>query len=83
MNIKPLLMLTILLVTIYGSAPLFATEAITSYRPIEKVETLTLEDKSFKGRIRATGIMGLFSVKGTLSFRQHISGQSYLIQTRQ
>lgn len=30
---------------------------------------LTLEGKSFQGRVRADGIFGLFSVKGTLSFK--------------
>lgn len=34
-----------------------------------KIDVLKLEGESFQGRIRATGLIGLFSVKGVLSFK--------------
>lgn len=50
-------------------APSFALELPAEDEPAGESAILELEGKSFQGRIRAKGVIGLFSVKGTLSFK--------------
>ncbi len=67
MKMRFLGFLTIPIVVLCIIFPLFAEKP--SSGDVGKTNALKLEGKSFQGRIRATGIIGLFSVKGTLSFK--------------
>lgn len=49
--------------------PAFAQDLPSDEGHIGKSGVLKLEGKSFHGRIRAKGIIGLFGVKGTLTFK--------------
>lgn len=62
-KISPLLALCILL-------PAFAGEARAAEKRAVKPDRLMLDGRSFPGRIRAEGSVGLVSVQGTLSFKE-------------
>ncbi len=63
---KPLL---IYLISLCFPFFLLAENTPATIVQLEKPTLLTLEGRSFKGHIRAKGIVGLFKVKGTLSFK--------------
>ena len=45
-----------------------AGQPVSEKNPVPEAGNLTIEGKSFHGHIRAKGILGMVSVKGTLSF---------------
>jgi hypothetical protein len=56
----------------------FYSTALASFNPIylqisnQKNETPSLEGKTFKGKVKAKGLLGLFKVSGTLSFQDNL-----------
>jgi hypothetical protein len=60
----------ILIVSLSTPLPLLAEDSPGTITNLATPYRLSLEGKSFKGHIRAKGIVGLFKVKGTLSFQE-------------
>jgi hypothetical protein len=53
--------------------PVLALAAAWQVRAREPVAGLELDGQAFEGRIRATGLLGLFSRRGTLAFQDGVA----------
>ena len=62
------LILLVSLFVLMGSLPVFSSEL--SNQVVVNKKALILDGKSFDGRIRAKGIWGVLSHKGTIEFKQ-------------